>query len=229
MCFKGIWRSVVVAERASVLPKVSQKLQDQRKRKTNRLKGRAANCIMDVVEQRRQRHGTAPFDTDAIMRNILVIRGQRVLLDSDLAALYQVATKALTRAVRRNPSRFPADFMFQLAVEESASLRSQSGALKTGRGRHRKYAPYVFTEQGIAMLSSVLTSERAVQVNIEIMRAFIHLRQAVSTHQDLAHKLVALENKYDRQFKVVFDAIRGLMKEPEPKRRGIGFTAKINE
>ena len=172
------------------------------------------------------RSGTV--DTDAIMRNILVIRGQRVLLDSDLAALYQ-ATKALTRAVRRNPSRFPADFMFQLAVEESASLRSQSGALKTGRGKHRKYAPYVFTEQGIAMLSSVLTSERAVQVNIEIMRAFIRLRQAVSTHQDLAHKLVALENKYDRQFKVVFDAIRSLMKEAEPKRRGIGFTAKINE
>jgi ORF6N domain len=168
-------------------------------------------------------------DTDAIMRNILVIRGQRVLLDSDIAALYQVATKALTRAVRRNPGRFPPDFMFQLAAEESASLRSQSGALKTGRGKHRKYAPYVFTEQGIAMLSSVLTSERAVQVNIEIMRAFIRLRQAVSTHQDLAHKLLALENKYDRQFKVVFDAIRSLMKEPEPKRRGIGFTAKINE
>jgi ORF6N domain len=145
-------------------------------------------------------------DTDAIVRNILVMRSRRVLLDSDVAALYQVATKALTRAVRRNPGRFPADFMFQLAVEESASLRSQSGALKTGRGKHRKYAPYVFTEQGIAMLSSVLTSERAVQVNIEIMRAFIRLRQAVSTHEDLAHKLVALENKYDRQFKVVFDA-----------------------
>ena len=142
-------------------------------------------------------------DTDAIMRNILVIRGRRVLLDSNLAALYQVATKALTRAVRRNPGRFPADFMFQLAVEESAPLRSQSGALKTGRGKHRKYAPYVFTEQGIAMLSSVLTSERAVEVNIEIMRAFIRLRQAVSTHEDLAHKLVALESKYDRQSKWV--------------------------
>ena len=168
-------------------------------------------------------------DTDAIMRNILVIRGQRVLLDSDLAALYQVETKALTRAVRRNLGRFPADFMFQLAVEEAASLRSQSGALKTGRGKHRKYVPYVFTEQGIAMLSSVLSSDRAVQVNIEIMRAFIRLRQTVSTHQDLAHKLVALENKYDRQFKVVFDAIRSLMKQPEPKRRGIGFTAKIKD
>src|SRR5271165_680311 len=168
-------------------------------------------------------------DTDAIMRNILVIRGQRVLLDSDLAALYQVATKALTRAVRRNLGRFPADFMFQLAVEESASLRSQSGALKIGRGKHRKYAPYVFTEQGVAMLSSVLNSERAVQVNVEIMRAFVRLRETVSTHKDLARQLIALESRYDRQFKVVFDAIRGLMKEPEPKRRGIGFTAKIDD
>jgi len=137
------------------------------------------------------------------MRNILVIRGQRVLLDSDLAALYQVATKALTRAVRRNLGRFPADFMFQLAVEESASLRSQSGALKIGRGKHRKYAPYVFTEQGVAMLSSVLNSERAVQVNVEIMRAFVRLRETVSTHKDLARRLIALESRYDRQFKVV--------------------------
>jgi hypothetical protein len=168
-------------------------------------------------------------DTDAIMRNILVIRGQRVLIDSDLAALYQVATKALTRAVRRNLGRFPADFMFQLAVEESASLRSQSGALKIGRGKHRKYAPYVFTEQGVAMLSSVLNSERAVQVNVEIMPAFVRLRETVSTHKDLARQLIALESRYDRQFKVVFDAIRGLMKEPEPKRRGIGFTAKIDD
>jgi hypothetical protein len=147
---------------------------------------------------------------------------KRVLLDSDLAALYQVATKALTRAVRRNLGRFPADFMFQLAVEESASLRSQSGALKIGRGKHRKYAPYVFTEQGVAMLSSVLNSERAVQVNVEIMRAFVRLRETVSTHKDLARQLIALESRYDRQFKVVFDAIRGLMKKPEPKRRGIG-------
>jgi hypothetical protein len=172
---------------------------------------------------------SATIDTDSIMQNILVFRGQRVLLDSDLAAMYQVETKVLNRAVRRNPERFPADFMFQLVVEESASLRSQSGTLKTGRGKHRKYAPYVFTEQGIAMLSSVLTSERAVHVNIEIMRAFIRLREAVSTHKDLADKLLALEKKYDRQFKVVFDAIRSLMAEPEPKRRGIGFTAKIND
>jgi len=172
---------------------------------------------------------SAVIDSDAIMSNILIIRGHRVLLDSDLAALYQVETKALTRAVRRNAERFPGDFMFQLAAEESSSLRSQFGALKTGRGKHRKYAPYVFTEQGVAMLSSVLNSERAVQVNIEIMRAFVRLRETVSTHKDLARKLIALESRYDRQFKVVFDAIRGLMKEPEPKRRGIGFTAKIDD
>jgi hypothetical protein len=103
---------------------------------------------------------SAVIDSNAIMSNILVIRGHRVLLDSDLAALYQVETKALTRAVRRNAERFPRDFMFQLAAEESGSLRSQFGALKTGRGKHRKYAPYVFTEQGVAMLSSVLNSER---------------------------------------------------------------------
>ncbi len=162
------------------------------------------------------------------MQKILVLRGHRVLLDSELASLYRVETKALNRAVRRNIDRFPADFMFQLAAEESALLRSQIGALKIGRGVHRKYAPYVFTEQGVAMLSSVLRSDRAVHVNIEIMRAFVRLRQLVSTHKDLASKLAALEKKYDRQFKVVFDAIRGLMRGPVPERRGIGFTAKID-
>jgi len=153
----------------------------------------------------------------------------RKILITELASLYQVATKVLTRAVRRNAARFPADFMYQLTAEEAGSLRCQIGALKTGRGRHRKYSPYVFTEQGVAMLSSVLSSKRAVQVNIEIMRAFVRLRQAVSTHKDLAHKLVALEDKYDRQFKVVFEAIRGLMQEPESKRRGIGFTANLDD
>jgi hypothetical protein len=172
---------------------------------------------------------SAVIDSNAIMSNILVIRGHRVLLDSNLAVLYQVETKALTRAVRRNAERFPGDFMFQLAAEESGALRSQFGALETGRGKHRKYAPYVFTEQGVAMLSSVLNSQRAVQVNIEIMRAFVRLRETVSTHKDLARQLIALESRYDRQYKVVFDAIRELMKEPESKRRGIGFTAKIDD
>jgi len=171
----------------------------------------------------------AQIDTDAILRSILIIRAQRVLIDSHLAALYQVQTKALTRAVRRNRDRFPADFTFQLAGEEVAALRRQIGALKTGRGAHRKYLPYVFTEQGVAMLSSVLNSKRAVQVNIEIMRTFVRLRQLASTHRDLARKLMELEGKYDRQFKAVFDAIRALMREPEPKHRGIGFTARIDD
>jgi ORF6N domain len=118
-----------------------------------------------------------------------IARRFTVLLDSELASLYQVETKGLTRAVRRNADRFPADFMYQLSAEEAGSLRWQIGALKTGRGRHRKYSPYVFTEQGVAMLSSVLSSKRAVQVNIEIMRAFVRLRQVVSMNKDLAHKL----------------------------------------
>ncbi len=152
-----------------------------------------------------------------------------MILDSELAALYQVETKALTRAVRRNIDRFPADFMYQLTAGEVVSLRRQVGALKTGRGRHRKYAPYAFTEQGVAMLSSVLSSRRAAQVNIEIMRAFVRIRELASTNKDLARKLTELEDKYDRQFKVVFDAIRALMRDPEPKRRGIGFTANVDD
>jgi hypothetical protein len=168
-------------------------------------------------------------DIDTILQRIAVVRGQRVLLDSELASLYQVETKALTRAVRRNVDRFPADFMFQLTADENAALRSQIGTLKAGRGAHRKYPPYAFTEQGVAMLSSVLGSSRAIQVNIEIMRAFVRIRQLMSTHKDLARKLMDLEGKYDRQFKVVFDAIRELMREPVPKRRGIGFTARIDD
>jgi ORF6N domain len=119
--------------------------------------------------------------------------------------------------------------MFQLTADENAALRSQIGTLKAGRGTHRKYPPYAFTEQGVAMLSSVLGSSRAIQVNIEFMRAFVRIRQLVSTHKDLARKLMDLEGNYDRQFKVVFDAIRELMREPVPKRRGIGFTAGIDD
>ena len=153
-----------------------------------------------------------------------MIRGQKVLLDTDLAELYGVETKALNRAVKRNFGRFPDDFMIQLTAEEAERLRFQIGTLKTGRGRHRKYRPYAFTEQGVAMLSSVLRSERAVRVNIEIMRAFVQLRQMLSSHADLARKLAALEKKYDAQFKVVFDAIRELTTPPEPTRkRRIGF------
>jgi ORF6N domain-containing protein len=167
----------------------------------------------------------AAIPIERITQAILLIRGHKVMLDADLAQLYGVETKALNRAVRRNIGRFPGDFMFQLTPGEAERLRYQIGTLKTGRGQHRKYRPYAFTEQGVAMLSSVLHSERAVRVNIEIMRAFVQLRQMLSSHADLARKLEALEEKYDAQFKVVFDAIRELMAPPEPAaRRRIGFT-----
>ena len=164
--------------------------------------------------------------SERIEKRIFLFRGQRVMLDTDLAELYRVTTKRLNERVRRNIKRFPSDFMFQLTKEEEESLRSQIATLKGGRGQHRKYLPYVFTEQGVAMLSSVLNSERAVQVNIEIMRAFVRLRELMSTHKDLARKLETLEKKYDAQFKVVFDAIRQLMTQPEPKKRKIGFLVK---
>ena len=163
-------------------------------------------------------HGVIPIER--IARAILLIRGHKVMLDQDLAYLYGVGTKVLNQAVRRNRSRFPQDFMFQLTQEEVSNLRSQ---FVTAEPRNIRYLPYVFTEQGVAMLSSVLRSERAVRVNIEIMRAFVQLRQLLSSHADLSRKLEALENKYDAQFKVVFDAIRELMTPPEPPKRRIGF------
>lgn len=158
----------------------------------------------------------------AIGERILFIRGEKVLLDSDLAALYDVETKMLTRAVKRNIERFPEDFMFQLSTQEFDDLKYQFGTSSTWGGR--RTAPYVFTEQGVAMLSSVLRSKRAVQVNIVIMRAFVQLRQLLDSHDELSHKLAAMEQKYDEQFKVVFDAIRQLMMTPEPTgKRPIGF------
>jgi len=165
------------------------------------------------------------FPVERIERSILLIRGHKVMLDADLAVLYAVSTKRLNEQVRRNRSRFPGDFMFQLTGEEVRSLRSQFATSKKGRGG-RRYAPLVFTEQGIAMLSTVLNSERAIQVNIEIMRAFVRLREMIATHKDLARKLEALEKKYDAHFKVVFDAIRELMARPEPNKRKIGFLVK---
>jgi len=159
---------------------------------------------------------------EQIERQILLLRGQKVLLDVHLAALYGVTTKRLNEQVRRNQSRFPDDFMFQLTLDEVEALRSQIATSKGGRGG-RRYAPYVFTEQGVAMLSTVLNSERAIQVNIEIMRAFVRLRQLLASNDRLARKLEVLEKKYDAQFKVVFDAIRQLMAPPEPKKRKIGF------
>jgi hypothetical protein len=144
---------------------------------------------------------------ERIERSIILIRGHKVMLDSDLSELYGVTTKRLNEQVRRNLARFPEDFMFQLTESETQFLKSQIATSKKGLGG-RRYLPYAFTEQGVAMLSSVLGSERAVQVNIEIMRAFVRLRRMLASHADLARKLEAMEKKYDAQFKVVFEAIR---------------------
>jgi ORF6N domain len=166
---------------------------------------------------------------DRIEKSILLIRGQKVMLDSDLAELYGVPIKRLNEQVRRNRRRFPADFMFQLTQDEYSALRSQNVTLKQGRGKHRKYLPYAFSEQGVAMLSSVLTSKRAIEVNIEIMRAFVRLRQFISAHKELSQKLAELERKvgtHDEQIQVIFDAIRQLMVPLEPKKRKIGFLVK---
>lgn len=137
--------------------------------------------------------GGSIVSVERIERAILFIRGHKVMLDRDLADLYGVETRVLLQSVKRNLNRFPGDFMFQLTVEESAALRSQIVTLKGGRGQHRKYLPYVFTEQGVAMLSSVLRSKRAIQVNVEIMRAFVRLRRMLASNEELSRKLAALE------------------------------------
>lgn len=157
----------------------------------------------------------------SLERLIYFVRGHRVMFDADLARLYGVTTFNLNKAVSRNKNRFPVDFAFRLTREEHAALRFQFGILK--RGQHAKYLPRVFTEQGVAMLSGVLRSLRAVEANIAIMRAFVTLRGMVATNKELARRLDALERRYDSQFKVVFDAIRGLMAPPTPPRRRIGF------
>lgn len=170
-----------------------------------------------------------PVPTEGVDKLILLIRGRKVILDMDIATLYGVETRIVNQAVRRNIDRFPEDFMFQLTWDETELLNdnkcigSRSQIVILNKGRNIKYRPLAFTEEGVAMLSSVLKSTQAVHVNIEIMRAFVRLRQILSTHSDLARKLAALEKRYDAQFKVVFDAIRELMAPPEPKKRRIGF------
>lgn len=156
-----------------------------------------------------------------IQRLIYIIRNERIILDRDIAELYGVETSQLKRAVRRNIERFPNDFMFELNKEEYDSLRRQFGILK--RGEHSKYLPYAFTEQGVAMLSSVLRSQQAVIVNIQIMRAFVKLRKLISSHEELLQKVELMEKKYDRQFQVIFEAIKQLMKPVVKPKRKIGF------
>lgn len=171
--------------------------------------------------------GVSIIPVERIERAIVVVRFQKVMLASDLAGLYGIDVKVLNQAVKRNLNRFPSDFMFQLTEGEFQLLRSQIVTLEAGRGKYTKYMPYAFTEQGVAMLSSVLRSPRAVQVNIEIMRAFVSLRRMLATNEDLRRKLLAMERKYDGQFRVVFEAIRELMEPPEdPPKKRIGFATE---
>jgi ORF6N domain len=163
-------------------------------------------------------HALVPADRVEAM--ILFLRGEKVILDSDIAGLYGVETRAVVQAVKRNLGRFPDDFLFRLTAEEIQILRSQTVISRWGGRRH---LPYAFTEQGVAMLSSVLRSEQAAQVNVEIMRAFVRLRRMTSVQKELALKLEVLEERYDEQFKVVFDALRELMMPPESGGKAIGY------
>jgi hypothetical protein len=177
---------------------------------------------------------------DAITLRIATVRGQRVLLDSDLAALYEVETKRFNEAVRRNLAKFPPDFMFQLSAEEWAALRSQFATLDAapgGRGRHRKYLPYAFTEHGTIMAANLLSSPRAIEMSVYVVRAFVRMRELSATHGDLAKRLAELEEKTEvlamnhdtfsrnarNQLKQVFDALRELTVPPDPPKRPIGF------
>jgi len=178
-----------------------------------------------------------PLSTEAIAGRIVLLRGQRVMLDADLAALYGISTGRFNEAVRRNLARFPGDFMFPLTNQDLAALRSQIASLKAGRGQHRKYPPYAFTEHGAIMAATVLNSPRATEVSVYVVRAFVRLREIVATNEELAAKLEALERttealalRHDTlaantraQLRQVFDAIRELMSPVEPKRRPIGF------
>jgi hypothetical protein len=152
---------------------------------------------------------------------IILVRGQKVMLDQDLATLYGVETRKLVQAVKRNIDRFPEDFMFQLTKDEFDLLRSQIVTSKQRGGR--RYPPYAFSEQGVAMLSSVLNSKLAIHVNIEIMRAFVRLRKMIASHVELSRKFEKLEKKYDSKFKVIFDILKRLMEPPDKKKRPIGF------
>jgi len=171
---------------------------------------------------------TTTVPIESIVSKIVFIRDEKVMLDRDLAQLYGVETGALNRAVKRNAERFPEDFMFQVTGEEAEVLRCQTGISKPGRGG-RRYLPYVFTEQGVAMLSSVLNSKRAIDVNIAIMRAFVQLRKMIKSNNKLARKLAELEQhleSHDEQIQAIFEAIRQLMTPPAKPRKNIGFVVK---
>lgn len=177
------------------------------------------------------RKGTALISGERVARAILPLRGLKVLLDADLAALYGVETRVLLQAVKRNLERFPEDFLLQLTPQEWTHLRSQI-VISSAEHGGRRYPPYAFTEQGVAMLSSVLNSSRAIAVNIEIMRAFVRMRELLASNRELAQKLGELECKvatHDQSITGILKAIRELMNPPVPKRRGIGFMANFDE
>ena len=167
---------------------------------------------------------TSIIPYEGIERQILFLRGQKIMVDADLAALYGVATKALNQAVKRNRERFPEDFVFQLTTEEKEKVVTVCDHL--GKLKYSKALPFAFTEHGALMAASLINSPRAVKMSVFVVRAFVRLRQALATHADLARKLATLEKTYDAQFKVVFDALRALMREPEKKKKPIGFAAK---
>jgi len=173
-----------------------------------------------------------PVSSEEITRAILVLRGHRVLLDSELANHHGITTKRFNEQVRRNAKRFPADFMFQLTTEEISSLRSQFATLKLGRGQHRKYLPNVFTEHGAIMAATILNSPRAVEMSVYVVRAFVRLRELLGSTKTLAQKLNELERRlqsHDEAITAILSAIRELMNPPPPKRRPIGFTANLTE
>ena len=179
---------------------------------------------------------TVVVPVEHITQSILVLRGHRVLLDTELAGLYGVSTKRFNEQVRRNRERFPEDFMFQLADEELAALRSQIATLKGGRGQHRKYLPYAFTEHGAIMAATILNSPCAVEMSVYVVRAFVKLRELLSSNRELARRFAQLETRldkklteHDQQIAAILSAIRQLMHPPAPKKRGIGFTADLEE
>jgi len=179
---------------------------------------------------------TPALAVEGISRAILVLRGHRVLLDAELATLYGVSTKRFNEQVRRNRNRFPADFMFQLTADEQRSLRSQFATLKGGRGEHRKYLPYAFTEHGAIMAATILNSPRAVEMSVYVVRAFVQLRELLSSNKELARRFAQLEarlNKklatHDAAITAILCAIRELMNPTPPKRRSIGFTADLEQ
>jgi len=174
----------------------------------------------------------SPEPVEHITRSILILRGQRVILDRELAAIYGATTKRLNEQVKRNRDRFPEDFMFQLGAEEAERSRSQIATLNSGRGQNIKYRPYAFTEHGAIQVANVLNSPRAIAMGVYVVRAFVHLRNLLASNKALAQKLNDLEHKlrnHDEAIAAILSAIRELMNPPPPKRRGIGFTADIHE